>query len=244
MDFFTAGWKEYINAIFGVTGDPFAFQFWFVRDLFVTTLVTPLLWMLIRHAPWLGAAALGACWISGWDMVIFFRPDVPFFFYMGAVLHQKKLPIVLPLRTTLILFAAYILLDSLRALAPYVVDFTDHVYPEWIEVATRILRIFGVLSCWGLIYRWSETKTGAVISGYGGLAFFLHSAHWPLLAIIKVAVWKFIPGESDFWMLVHYVVSVSITIAVGLSLGLGLAKIAPNIFSLMNGGRHLQQSQS
>ncbi len=241
IDLSHAGWKEYMNAVFGVTGEPFALQFWFVRDLFVTTLVTPVFWMLIRYAPWLGAALMGMIWLSDWNMFIFFRPDVPFFFYMGALIHQKKLPMVIPLRPTLILFALYVGLAALRALAPYVVDFSNHMYPEWLQVATRLMRICGVLGCWGLIYRWSETKTGEALSRVGGLAFFLHSAHWPLLGIIKVIVWRFIPDESDAWMLAHDLISVSVTVAIGLALGLGLARAAPGIFALMNGGRHLAQ---
>ena len=36
VDFSTAGLRQYVNAVFGLTKHPVGFQFWFVRDLFVT----------------------------------------------------------------------------------------------------------------------------------------------------------------------------------------------------------------
>ena len=161
INFLGAGWKDYVNAVFGVTSEPFALQFWFVRDLFVTALVTPVFWLFIRTIPWIGAVLMAIIWLSDWNMFIFFRPDVPFFFYLGALVHQKKLSMVIPLKTTIILFTVYVALVALRALAPFVADFSGHVYPEWIQLATRLMRIFGVLACWGVLYRWSDTRTGA-----------------------------------------------------------------------------------
>jgi succinoglycan biosynthesis protein ExoH len=242
IDFALAGWRDYANAVLGVTREPVAFQFWFVRDLFVTALASPLWWFMIRRFPRIGTALIGIAWISGWNMMIFFRPDVPFFFYLGALIHQKHLSLTVPLRTTLIAVALYVTLAGLRALAPCVVYIPDDAgNPYWLDTVTRLMRLVGVIGCWGVIYRLAQTSRGITLSGYGGLAFFLHSAHWPLLAIIKAAVWHFMPGNNGFWMLVHYVTSVLLTVAVGLGFALALARSCPRMFALMNGGRLLGQ---
>ena len=243
MDFVSAGWVEYGNAIFAVTDGPIAFQFWFVRDLFVTTLVSPIFWLMLRHKPWASAVVLCFIWLSGWNMGIFVRPDVPFFFYMGALIRQKHLPMTIPLPATIGLIALYVTLAGLRALAPYVVPaLAAYENPLWLDVATRAMRVVGVLGCWGALYRLAQTTWGGRIDGYGSLAFFLHSAHWPLLAMVKTVIWRFMPGDNDMWMLVHYAASVSLTVMIGLGLGLALATKAPGIFALMNGGRLLGQS--
>ena len=243
MDFSSAGWKEYGNAIFAVTDLPLAFQFWFVRDLFVTVLVSPIFWLMLRHRPWMGAAALCLVWLGGWNMGIFIRTDVPFFFYMGALVRQKRLPLTIPLPVTIGLITLYTILAGLRALAPYAVPVpADFTGPLWLDVATRAMRVIGVLGCWGAIYRLAQTNGGGRIAGYGGLAFFLRSAHWPLLAVVKTAIWRLMPGDSDAWMLVHYAASVSLTVMIGLGLGTLLAYKAPKLFALMNGGRLLGQS--
>jgi len=241
MNFSSYGWWQYFNAIFAVSGEPLAFQFWFVRDLFVTTLVSPVLWLMLRHRPWAGAMLLCVIWLSGWNMAIFIRSDVPFFFYMGALVRQERIPLTLPLTVTVGLIVLYVTLAGLRALAPYVVVPVNGLEPFWLDAVTRLMRIIGVLGCWGVLYRWAQTDWGGRIGAYGGLAFFLHSAHWPLLGVVRVVIWRIIPGDDDFWMLVHYFASVSITIIIGLWCGIVLASIAPQVFAMMNGGRLLGQ---
>jgi hypothetical protein len=244
IDFFHATKMDYINAVFAVTSYPIGFQFWFVRDLFVTALISPVLWLLISRAPWAGAIALGVMWLIGWNLYIFLRLDVPFFFYMGALIHQKHFSIVMPTRFTILAVACYVILAGLRALAPTLVAFPNHVAPHWIEVATRFMRFFGVLGCWGIIYRLAETKGGIALSKYGGIAFFVHSAHWPLEAILKEALHPLIRGNSDFWLLLHYFVTVLLTITISVTAALTLARFCPRVFSLMNGGRLLGQTRN
>jgi hypothetical protein len=242
IDFTTAGWPDYANAVFGITHPPIAFQFWFVRDLLLSSLLSPVWWVLIRFAPWLGAAALGTAWIGSTDLVIFLRPDIPFFFYMGALVRQKRLPIALPLRTTRLLAGLYVLLACVRPLAPYVIEPTSATAPLWLVLATNTMRLVGVLGFWGMICRLAATPWGSAIGSYGGLAFFLHAAHWPLLALVKTALWPLMPTETDAWMLVHYITSAVLTIGMGLAAGLLLASRAPRLFALMNGGRRFGQS--
>ncbi len=243
IGFDSAGLMQYLNAIFAINAEPLAFQFWFVRDLFVSTLVSPIMWLMIRRAPWLGAAALCLVWLSGSTLGIFLRADVPFFFYMGALIKQKHLPVTISLRTTLVLVIIYTIYACLRALEPYLVPASAEE-PFWLEVVTRSMRIVGVIGCWGLFYRWAQTSSGIFISAFGGLAFFLHSAHWPLLSVIKVMLWRFVPMENDFWMLVHYGASVVATTAICIAAGIVLARKAPRIFAFMNGGRDLGQEAS
>jgi len=239
-----ASWLNYIDAVFGIAHRPLAFQFWFVRDLFVTAMISPLLWLMIKHIPWLGAAALCAAWLCNSHLVIFFRPDVVFFFYLGALVHQKKLSIVMPLPLVAGLVALYLLWAGLRALAPYIVVFDGDHGPLWIEVATRAMRLIGVIGWWGIMYRAAQTRAGGAIGEYGGVAFFLHAAHWPLLAIIKIELWRLLPGDSDFWMVAHYFASVALTVLIGTSLGVFLARKTPGLFAFMNGGRALARPKA
>jgi len=234
--FASAGPMDYANAVFGITAHPVAFQFWFVRDLFVTTLISPLLWFCLRHAPYIGMAVLGSAWITGSDLLIFFRTDVVFFFYLGAFVRIRGIPLQIGRRTALWLLAAYLVLVVLRALAPIGIDLSGH-RPQLLTAATRSMRLIGVLACWGIFLQLARTHFGAVVARYGGLAFFLHAAHFPLLAEVKILLWRLLPAQNDTWMLVHYLASVTLTVAIGISAGLMLATMAPRWFALMNGGR-------
>jgi len=245
MDFSTAGWKQYINGIFGLTRRPISLQFWFVRDLFVTALVSPLLLLMSRRAPWLGAAALCTAWICGWSMVIFLRPDVPFFFYLGALVHLKQLPVTISRKTTMAVAAVFVAIVCVRAFAPLAVDFSGNIMPTWLRITTSLMRLVGVVACWGMLQHMAQTPRGTRIGGkYGGLAFFLHCAHWPLLAFLKIWLWPLMPAQTDLWMLVHDFSCVILTIIIGLGFGILLNRYAPAAFALMNGGRLLGQTKA
>jgi succinoglycan biosynthesis protein ExoH len=233
IDLGSAGVLDYVNAVFAVTEHPIGFQFWFVRDLFVTALVSPLLWLLLTRAPLLGAMFFGGAWLIGHDLWIFFRADVVFFFYLGAWIRLRGVPVEIGARATLVFLAAYIAMCAVRTLAPYVVDGDPFV----LQVMTRGMRLVGVLACWGLFQRIAPTPIGGLVARFGGLAFFLHAAHFPLIAEVKLILWDLLPAETQAWMLVHYVVSVLITVALGIGLGLLLTRSAPKAFALLNGGR-------
>src|SRR5262249_13398521 len=57
------GW-DWLNTVFAISDNPIAYQFWFVRDLFVTVLVSPLLWLMLTRAPYTGALVFACIWIS------------------------------------------------------------------------------------------------------------------------------------------------------------------------------------
>lgn len=231
-----AGWRQCFDAVFALTGHPLAFQFWFVRDLLVTVLISPLLWFALRHAPYAGIAVLGATWLAGHDLFIFFRTDVVFFFYLGGLLRVNKLPLEIGRDATVVLMLAYVALVGLRTLAPFAVDLQAG-RPEWLEIATRAMRPVGVLACWGLCLHLAATRLGGVVAQYGGLSFFVFATHFPLIAGVKRMLWPLLPAGTDAWMIVHYVASVALTVAIGVGTGLLLACMAPNVFARMNGGR-------
>lgn len=235
IDFNAAGALDYMNAVFGITDHPIGFQFWFVRDLFVTVLVSPLLWLLLRMAPYKGMVFFGLVWISGGNLWIFLRGDVPFFFYLGGLLRIRGSSLEIGRRATVALISVYVVLVALRTLIPYFVD----MQPQLLSVATRGVRLVGVVACWGVFLHVALTPLGAIVARYGGLAFFLHAAHYPLLGEVKIILRNFIPAETDFWMLAHYAASVAVTVVMGISGGMLLARWAPNWFALFNGGRTL-----
>jgi succinoglycan biosynthesis protein ExoH len=234
LDFTAAGPFEYFNAVFAVTDRPLGFQFWFVRDLFVSVLVAPLLFLMLTRAPLVGAVILGAGWLVGFDFWIFLRSDVVFFFYIGGLLRMYKAPLEISSRMTICLLLAYAALVALRTAAPYAMEDPQSAL---MDVFTRGMRLIGVLACWGVFQKMALTGLGAWVARFGGFAFFLHAAHFPLLAAVKLLLWDLVPVENQFWMLVHYAISVLVTVAIGIGFGMALARLAPRQFAFLNGGR-------
>ena len=238
-----SGWADYINAVFGVTRRPIAFQFWFVRDLFVTALISPLLWLSLRHTPTLGFAILGLSWLVGHDLWIFFRPDVVFFFYLGAYLKLRNISLEIGRRASLVLFLSYLILVALRTAAPALMTWEIGDRPELLSGITRLMRLIGVMASWALVLQLCSTRIGILIGSYSGLAFFIHSVHFPLIAEVKLLLWRLIPAPTDFWMVAHYLGSVGVTLILSISVGMILARHLPGLFGLMNGGRLLNRDE-
>lgn len=237
IDFATAAKRKYVNAIFAITAHPIGFQFWFVRDLFVTALVSPVLWFLLRRAPWPTAAVLATCWLTEVDTAIFFRADVVFFFFLGGMVRRRRAALHVGRNATIAFSLLYIALIALRTLAPYAVDFSAGANRYVLDVATRATRVVGVVACWGIFQRIALTEAGEMVGRFGSFAFFLHASHYPLLAEVKILLWRLLPAETDGWMLAHYAASVVVTVVIGVGAGLLVARRWPRVFALMNGGR-------
>ena len=244
VDFSTAGLRQYINAVFGVTKHPIGFQFWFVRDLFVTALVSPILWLSLKRAPLLGALVLGLSWIAGFNLWIFCRADVALFFFLGGIVRTRRIDLQIGREATTALGTAYLVMMVLRTLAPYVTDGTGPSTLYALEVATRASRVVGALACWGVFQRVALTDVGGRVARFGSFAFFLHAVHYPFLGEAKIVLWRFLPAETDAWMLAHYAVSVVVTVAFGVGCGYALARWWPAAFALMNGGREPSATRS
>jgi succinoglycan biosynthesis protein ExoH len=237
VNFRNAGLRDFMNAIFAITQHPLAFQFWFVRDLFLTVLLSPLLWLLLRKAPWFGAIGLFCVWLVNYDLEIFFRPDVLFFFYMGGLLRVRGARLGISWPATRWLLVLYIALVVGRALAPYLIDESTTV----LTLTTRSMRLIGVLACWGFFLKLAATPFGTRVARWGALAFFLYAMHFPLMAQIKLILWDAMPRINDFWMVIHYLASVATTIVLALATGVLMSKYLPRAFELLNGGRELER---
>jgi surface polysaccharide O-acyltransferase-like enzyme len=237
IDFGTAGPLQYLNAVFAITDHPVGFQFWFVRDLFVTILISPLLWILLRFAPLAGLVCLFGVWALGQDLGIFFRSDVLFFFYVGGLLRLSKSRLDIGWKSACSLLAVYCALVAARAYADHFVDQAVGWREFALDTATRCSRVIGVLAVWGLFIRIAKGRFGETVARLGSFAFFLYCAHFPMMAGIKIVLWRMVPEWTDGWMLTHYFLTVLLTTICGVGGGMFLAWLRPRWFALLNGGR-------
>ena len=226
------------NALIGVTKHPIIFQFWFLRDLLLTILLAPLLGLLATRLPWLGLAALFAVWITESDLGIFFRTDVLFFFYCGALLQVRDWTLrTLPPRQALWLLAIYALLVGLRTVAPLLVPEASQAGAFLYGPVANLLRIPGMVAVWSVAPLILRTGVGLSIVRVSSIAFFLHAIHWPMNQLIKRALAKVVDVQSDFGLLAIYFTTIALTIALALLAAAFLSRFAPAVFRHLSGGR-------
>jgi succinoglycan biosynthesis protein ExoH len=227
-----------INALIGVTRHPISFQFWFLRDLFLTVLLSPVLGFALRRAPALGAVVLGGAWFLDYDFGIFFRTDVVFFFYLGGLirLRQWKVDFTAPKLATALL-AAYLVLVGLRTIGPYYIPEESTLGVALFDYGTRIMRLLGVTAVWLCAPFLLQTFIGRKMAAIGTVAFFLHAAHWPLNQVIKVSLGMVMPERTDLVLLINYSVTAIATIALTLIAARLLDSTVPGVFNFLSGGR-------
>lgn len=73
------------DALFAATDQSKLIYLTFLRDLFVMSLMVPLLTVFARKAPWIFATAAFAYYVSGWSNVVILRPQIAFFFSLGVL---------------------------------------------------------------------------------------------------------------------------------------------------------------
>lgn len=82
-EFFADRWK---NPLFVFWTGPINLSLWFIRELIVLVILSPLIWLLVRYTTWFGVLALGILWafkLGG--------PEPLFFFSAGACLGVHKM---------------------------------------------------------------------------------------------------------------------------------------------------------
>lgn len=236
--------SQLLNALVGITRRPINFQFWFLHDLYLTVLISPILYVLLRKVPFVGLVTIGIIWLANYDVAIFFRNDVLFFFYLGGLVRLCgwNLDFLSP-KASLLAMAAYLVLVGLRTVAPSYIP-EDTLLGEFITgPGTRSLRLLGVVAFWGCAPFLMRTSIGRQITAWGALAFFLHSIHWPLNQFVKAGLAGILPVEGEVGLLVNYLLTVAATLVAAFIIAWALNAVAPSLFSHLSGGRPFGRSK-
>jgi surface polysaccharide O-acyltransferase-like enzyme len=226
-----------VNALVGVTRHPIDFQFWFLRDLLLTILLSPVLALLLRRAPYAGLAGLALVWLGGATLGIFFRTDVLFFFYLGALARVRGWKVERPVpRLGAVLLALYTVVVAVRTAAPLALGEAS-ADSEALDVATRLIRLLGVAAIWTAAPLLLATPAGRLAAALGPLAFFLHAIHWPLNQFVKDALARVLPTDGNALLLLNYVATTVLTIAIAIAVARVMAWLVPGLFGILSGGR-------
>ena len=75
---------DYLRYIFGIGVNPISYPFWFIRDLMLLCLISPIIWILTKKVPYIWIGILLCCWLTNnWFL---FSPniDAVLFFSIGS----------------------------------------------------------------------------------------------------------------------------------------------------------------
>ena len=217
------------NVVLGLTRAPEAYHFWFIRDLMLLMLLSPLIMQLLRHIalPFLGGVFF--LWVTAnWPLYI---PDAVgvLFFSLGSYLAIRG--------TSLFVFDRY---GKWFAFAYLPILLADVI---WYEAPFNICLhrcgiVFGlvaILSGSKLILANDRLKN--CLLRLSGVSFFVYAAHVPILGIVRILAFQHLPLNLPYMMLLVYLLLPLAVVAALVGVHAILGKLIPRALSFVTGGR-------
>ena len=228
-----------LSAMWGITreGDvfayPIAYQFWFIRDLMVVVLLTPLIYLYVKKTKVHGVVVLCLLWFLGYSLPFIgtrgLGTSALFFFVLGAWFSINK-------KNTLLIFASFKGWMYLYfPIAFFDLCTKGKIYNQYIH---NLGILFGIVLCFMLTAKFLESRRIFIIPFLSSASFFLFAIHDPwVLTSVKKMLFLSIQPKSDFVLSVLYFLIVLFVVLIALGIYYLMKHYLPRFTRLITGGR-------
>ncbi|EKD33760.1 MAG: hypothetical protein ACD_75C02603G0003 [uncultured bacterium] len=218
-----------LNGVFGLISFPEAYHFWFIRDLMLLMILSPLTMVILEYAAIPFLAAVFLAWITGeWPVTV---PDAVgvLFFSAGNYLAMKGKSLFALDRYGVWFFIVYIpvlLADVIWYDAPF---------NTCLHRCGIVVGIVVALSSTRLVLGHERLKNAIV--WLSGTSFFVYAAHEPLLGIVRTMAFQVVPFDWPYAMLSIYLLLPLALIVFLVGVHRLLAGYAAKPLGIITGGR-------
>jgi len=230
---FEKRWYTILYEVFIRTdnGQPVAFQLWFLRDLMILILVSPLPYYLLKYLKWV------------WVLIVFtltlfipkglFPVYALFWFCLGGYFTEFKSKILnsIEWKGGIILTLIFLTLCLAELFFP---DFT-----VWQYTGTPII-LLGIVSLWlfydNVVPNTFLLKNHLWLQTICSFTFFIYLFHEPTLNVVRKLIVS-IFGKNSMGYLISYLVSPFIFMLAAIIVGIILKKYLPKFYQISIGGR-------
>lgn len=217
----------------GAATYPLAYQFWFIRDLIVCVVLSPLLYWIVTKTHHLGIILLGIGWFVGYKIPYIgirgFSTTALFFFSLGAWFscHRKDLiAIVRDLKWIAFIYPVLVIADLLTKEQQY----NDYIHNAGI--------LAGIVFCFLLVAHLIENNSIKTVPLLSSASFLIFAVHDPwLLTVIKKTILVVFKPTSDFVLTFIYFAVVILVVAIAVGLYYIIKRLMPSFTALITGGR-------
>lgn len=212
---------------------PLAYQFWFIRDLIVCVVLSPLLYWIVTKTHHLGIILLGIGWFVGYQIPYIgirgFSTTALFFFSLGAWFscHRKDLiATVRDLKWIAFIYPVLVIADLLTKEQQY----NDYIHNAGI--------LAGIVFCFLLVASLIENNRIRTVPLLSSASFFIFAVHDPwLLSQLRKLIFMAVHPESDIAVTLLYFAVVIIVVAIAVGLYYIIKRLMPSFTALITGGR-------
>ena len=229
-------WQTFFDSFWAISWDPkrtaispINGPLWFIRDLMIVVIFTPVLHWLIRHARFVPVAVLGLCWyFSLWSGIPGLSVEAWFFFTLGAYFSINQVNVVTAL-------AKHRWIPWLYLVAAVADVMTKgEAYNVYIHRAGLLA---GIASCFILVSYGLQSGRLHVSRFLSNSSFFIFAAHSLIIGYTNIGPFLLFRPTSPYVLILLYFLSPILTIALCLWAYHLLRRFLPKVGALVTGGR-------
>lgn len=204
---------------------PIPYQLWFIRDLFLICLLTPLIFKLLNKFKIIIIIFLFIIWLMNLNLVVF-RNESLLFFVFGSYLSIFKIPLQNKIISKYSPYGLilWIILLTIKSFFCF-----EHI------VFHRITIILGILSFW-FFYDKLSNKNFFMRTKFYDYTFFIFLVHEPMLSFIKKILLFFFDSTVEVLLPIYFIAPL-ITILISIIVGVILKNKCLILYSYLTGGR-------
>lgn len=210
---------------------PILLPLWFLRDLIVVSLFTPVIYWFIKKTKWYGLLLLGAAYITSMWPVIPGMTILSFFFFsLGAYYSLNKIDLASGVSRfrAVSYFAAPILLLLAVLYGGRNTVTGEYIFPFYI-----LAGVFFAINLAARIVTKSNPKSWLANS-----SFFIFASHFFVLPYVSEFVQRLFPSETLLCMTVKYFSVPLLIVIICVSAYYVLKRITPGLLNLLTGSRN------
>ena len=222
------GFFDYLNELLGYKRPQLAFQFWFIRDLIILALISPIINIIARYPILLLPFAY--CWFINFGPIILPESTSIFFFSIGAYLAKSKKDLFFLDNYGLISVFIYLILSIIDAIN------MEQMHNAYLHNTATLFGILAFFYISKLIPNYEPIKR--ILLQLSRTSFFVFCIHEPTLTIIRKIFYKQFPPDSQYDILLLYFLIPAVTIALSISIFYILLNFFPRFLGLITGDRY------
>lgn len=201
---------------------PAAFQLWFLRDLFIMLIFTPILWWIARRQ-WIVALIMALCSTIVYPWLIYFWLGIIIAIQKWNIENYRRPKWTVPVGS--IIFVGY---------AVYLALGNKSLY--YIEIPVNLLGLYLLWSLYDVFARGKCPANRELWKYICGYSFFIYCFHEPAFNIIKKLTLT-ICGTSEPILIFFYFLNPWIMIVAAIAVAKLLQCLMPRTYSILTGGR-------
>lgn len=218
------GFIDFLGA-FGINKGPIVDQLWFIRNLILLSIASPIIYLFIRYIRWIGLIGLGMLWFFGTGMA--YPQSSIFYFSLGAYFSIQNKYLIQEIHKIsnflFIIFPLIVVADAIlhHTLAGYYLHRTE--------------TLIGTLFILALIPTLQKKGKIREIAFLSSSSFFLYVAHDPLLRFMRRFSLKLIDHSNDFQATISYFITAVLNIMIIYAIYWILQKYTPGFIKRTTG---------